>query len=74
MFFQDYLESEIKPNLSKETAAKIFVTGESSHKNLQEKIETDNLPKLYGGSCECDATCVYSDKGPWAEVENKINF
>lgn len=29
---------------------------------------------MYGGNCECDATCIYSDKGPWADVENKINF
>jgi len=32
------------------------------------------LPKLYGGECDCEATCVYSDKGPWADVENKINY
>ena len=29
---------------------------------------------MYGGACDCEATCVYSDKGPWADVENKINF
>ncbi len=37
-------------------------------------MEVGNLPKLYGGECECEATCVYSDKGPWADVENKINY
>lgn len=37
-------------------------------------MDLDNLPKIYGGACDCEATCVYSDKGPWADVENKINF
>ena len=32
------------------------------------------FPKFYGGLCECEATCVYSDKGPWADIENRINF
>jgi hypothetical protein len=33
-----------------------------------------DLPKLYGGSCECEATCVYSDKGPWNDTENRVNY
>ncbi len=74
MFFQDIYDFEIKPIISKETAAKIIITGEQTHKSLQDKVDVDKLPRLYGGSCECDATCVYSDKGPWADVENKINF
>lgn len=32
------------------------------------------LPRLYGGLCECEASCVFSDKGPWTEVENKVNY
>lgn len=51
-----------------------MITGECSHKDLLSRVEADNLPNLYGGSCECEATCVYSDKGPWADVENKINY
>ena len=74
IFFDSIWESEIKPHLSPKTIAKITITGEASHKDLQEKVDAGNLPNLYGGTCECDATCVYSDKGPWADVENKINF
>jgi len=74
MFFQDFYDFEIKPHISQKTQSKIFVTGESSHASLQDKVVLDKLPKLYGGQCECEATCVYSDKGPWAEIENKINF
>lgn len=29
---------------------------------------------MYGGICECEATCIYSDRGPWADIENKINY
>lgn len=74
MFFPDIYDSEIKQLLSPETASKVFFTGEQTHKGLLEKIEAGKLPRIYGGNCECDATCVYSDKGPWADVENKINF
>lgn len=74
MFFLDFYESEIKPHISAQTQAKIVITGENSHKQILENFAVDCLPKLYGGSCDCEATCVYSDKGPWADVENKINF
>ena len=74
MFFDGIWESDIKPHLSPKTIAKIHITGESSHKALQERFDPANLPALYGGACECDATCVYSDKGPWADIENKINY
>jgi hypothetical protein len=74
MFFEGFWESEIKPHLSQKTCSKIVVTGESSHKELQERVDAAELPKIYGGACECEATCVYSDRGPWADVENRINF
>ena len=74
MFFEDYFESEIKPHLNPVTAAKVLITGENFHKELLERVDMGKLPRLYGGSCECDAMCVYSDKGPWADVENKINY
>ena len=74
MFFDGIWESEIKPSLSAKTISKIHITGEATHKLLQEKFDPANLPLLYGGECECDATCVYSDKGPWADIENKINY
>lgn len=74
MFFEGLFDSEIKPHLSEKTISKIIITGENSHKELVERFEASELPKLYGGSCECEATCVYSDRGPWADVENKINY
>lgn len=74
MFFQDYWEAEIKPHISDKTSSKVIITGENTHKELLERVLNERLPELYGGSCNCEATCVYSDKGPWADVENRINF
>ena len=74
MFFEGYWESEVKPHISAKTISRIHITGENTHKDLISRFSPSNLPQLYGGECECDATCVYSDKGPWADVENKINF
>ena len=74
MFFEGVWESEIKPHLHPKTASKVIITGENSHKDLMDRVDADKLPKIYGGDCECEATCVYSDKGPWADCENKINF
>jgi hypothetical protein len=74
MFFEGFYESEVKPHLAPRTAAKVAITGENTHKGLYDKVDVDKLPKLYGGNCDCEASCVYSDKGPWADIENKINF
>ena len=74
MFFEGVWESEIKPYVNPKTDKKIIITGESTDKDLTEIVELSELPKLYGGECECEATCVYSDKGPWADVENRVNF
>ena len=74
IFFQDYWEHEIRPKISARTASKVILTGESKHQELLERVEHAKLPSLYGGQCNCEATCVYSDKGPWSEIENKINY
>lgn len=74
MFFEGFWDSEIKPHLHPKTVAKIFITGECTHKGLLDNVDQEKLPKIYGGLCETEATVVYSDRGPWNEVENKINF
>ena len=38
------------------------------------ETKEENLPELYGGTCECEATCIYSDKGPWIDFENTIDY
>ena len=74
MFFEGFWEAEIKPHLNAKTLTKVVITGASTHKDLQDKFDADNLPKIYGGNCDCEAMCVYSDKGPWNDVENKVNY
>ena len=74
MFFEAHFETEVCPNLSNDTKAKITVTGSSTHNDLIQNIDPSELPKLYGGNCDCEASCVYSDRGPWADLENKIDF
>ena len=38
------------------------------------EVDEYELPSLYGGLCECKATCIYSEKGPWTEVEKTVNY
>lgn len=74
MFFENYYLNEILPSLSAKTAAKVQMTGESAPQSLVEAVEPDRLPALYGGLCSCSAQCIYSDKGPWTDVLNIIDF
>ena len=62
------------PHLAEKTIAKVKISGESSHPDLVNGFDQDKLPKIYGGEAEAEATCVYADRGPWADVENKINY
>ena len=64
-----------KAFLSEKNKEKIKVFGENYQEGLLEKIDKDNLPKFYGGSCECPGGCLFSNAGPWKkpdEIEEKI--
>lgn len=41
---------------------------------MADEVDQYELPTLYGGMCNCEATCIYSEKGPWTEIENRINY
>ena len=56
------------------TLNKIVISTTSSHTDLQKEVEEYELPAIYGGVCECKASCIYSEKGPWSEVENLVNY
>ncbi len=62
---------DLKANL---TLSKFLFTGESSHPELQSQVDPSKLPDIYGGTCRCVATCVYSEKGPWSPTENTVNY
>lgn len=35
--------------------------------DLLAQIPKENLPKEFGGTCECEAGCRHSDAGPWQD-------
>ena len=74
MFFQSIYENEVLPHLPEGTSKKIIISGENTHPDLLASFDLAKLPSLYGGQAEAEATCVHADKGPWNDVENKINF
>ena len=51
-----------------DTRNKIFLLGYEYKNKLFEKINPLNLPKLFGGECNCEPYgCIFSNKGPWNE-------
>lgn len=74
MFFENIWESQLVKCINENTLKKVVITSNSTHPDLQNQVDEYELPALYGGTCECKATCIYSEKGPWTEVENQINY
>jgi hypothetical protein len=61
--------SVVKKFLDPVTSAKIHVLGSGYEKELLAQIPAENLPKQYGGKCECQGGCALSDAGPWWDKE-----
>ena len=59
--------SVIKGFLDPVTVQKIHVLGTGYHDQLQSQVAKENLPKIFGGTCECDKGCAMSDAGPWQD-------
>lgn len=58
--------SLIKPWLDEVTVSKIAILSSSQFKaKLLEQISPENLPKEFGGYCQCPGSCSMSDAGPW---------
>ena len=57
----------IKPWLDPATVAKIEILGGEKDylPKLLEQIPAENLPKEFGGKCQCAGGCSMSDAGPW---------
>jgi hypothetical protein len=36
---------------------------------LKEQIPAENLPKEFGGLCECQGGCQLADAGPWNDPQ-----
>ena len=61
--------SVVKGFLDPVTVQKIHVLGSGYEKELLAQVPAENLPKEFGGTCECEGGCQFSDMGPWQEKE-----
>jgi hypothetical protein len=61
--------SFVKGFLDPVTVAKIHVLGSGYQTELLNQIPAENLPKQFGGTCECEGGCEYSDDGPWHDPQ-----
>lgn len=59
--------SVIKRFLDPVTVNKIHVLGSGFEKELLAQVPKENLPKQFGGSCQCPGGCMFSDAGPWQD-------
>ena len=65
--------SFVKPWLDATTAAKIDILGSTYKDKLLAQIDADNLPKEFGGNCECHGGCSLSYAGPWNVAESETH-
>lgn len=61
--------SVVKKFLDPVTSAKIHVLGSGYQKELLAQVPAENLPKEFGGSCQCEKGCQLSDAGPWWDAQ-----
>lgn len=61
--------SVVKKFLDPVTSAKIHVLGSGYKAELLAQVPAENLPKAFGGSCECPGGCALSDAGPWQDSQ-----
>jgi hypothetical protein len=59
----------VKRFLDPVTVAKIHILGSGYEKDLLAQIPAENLPKEFGGTCECEGGCQLSDAGPWEDPQ-----
>lgn len=57
----------IKAWLDPVTREKIHILGSGYQQELVSQIPAENLPKRYGGMCDCDGGCEFSNAGPWQQ-------
>lgn len=63
--------SVIKGFLDPVTVKKIHVLGSGYESELLAQVPAENLPKQFGGKCECEGEggCMFSDMGPWKDPQ-----
>lgn len=61
--------SVVKGWLDPVTVSKIHVLGSGYQTELLAQVPKENLPKLFGGTCDCEGGCELSDAGPWQDPQ-----
>ncbi|EGD87086.1 hypothetical protein H112_05609 [Trichophyton rubrum D6] len=61
--------SVVKGWLDPVTVGKIHILGSGYKTELLKQVPAENLPKEFGGSCECEGGCMNSDAGPWHDPQ-----
>jgi hypothetical protein len=61
--------SVVKGWLDPVTVEKIHILGGGYQKELLAQVPAENLPKQFGGKCECKGGCMLSDDGPWTDPQ-----
>lgn len=61
--------SVVKGWLDPVTVDKIHVLGTGYQKELLDQVPAENLPKIFGGTCDCPGGCALSDEGPWTDPQ-----
>ena len=59
----------VKGFLDPVTVQKIHVLGSGYQSELLAQVPKENLPKEFGGTCQCEGGCMLSDDGPWRDPE-----
>ena len=59
----------VKVFLDSKTREKIKVFGNDYKDALLERIDSKNLPRFFGGECECPGGCLFSNAGPWKKPD-----
>lgn len=57
----------VKGFLDPVTVQKIHILGTGYQDQLLAQVPKENLPKQFGGTCECEGGCAFSDAGPWQD-------
>lgn len=61
--------SVVKRFLDPVTVNKIHILGSGYEKELLAQVPAENLPKQFGGTCDCEGGCELSDAGPWQDPQ-----
>ncbi|KAM5474310.1 cytosolic factor, phosphatidylinositol/phosphatidylcholine transfer protein [Microsporum audouinii] len=59
----------VKGWLDPVTVGKIHILSSGYKTELLKQVPAENLPKEFGGNCECEGGCMNSDAGPWHDPE-----